>query len=99
MSAYRFIDALRGTSQAFILFSEPRSRMFAHNVVAAIAEKHGFTKAQLLGKSRVRSLVDARSEAAKALRAKGLSLPRIGQLLGGRDHTTILNLLRREGDL
>jgi chromosomal replication initiation ATPase DnaA len=48
--------------------------------------------ATLLGPSRTRATVEARREAARILRDRGLSLPHIGRILK-RDHATVMNLL------
>lgn len=46
----------------------------------------------VLSEDRSRDVVAVRHEAAYWMRAKaGLSLPQIGRIMGGRDHTTILN--------
>lgn len=58
-----------------------------------IAEAYGLTVQQVLVRSRARRLVNARRDMARHLRDKGLTLPEIGRFLG-RDHTTILHLLR-----
>lgn len=59
------------------------------------ADRHGVSFAEIVGPRRVKCFVDARSDVAFALRQVGWSYPRIGRLLGDRDHTTIMNLIRR----
>lgn len=62
--------------------------------IEAIAIRHGCTLSDVLGKSRIYTL--ARQEAMYALREKWkLSRPRIGQIMGGRHHTTVLHGCRR----
>lgn len=51
----------------------------------------------VLGPSRAQGIVSARRESARYLRSLGYSYPQIGRWLGGRHHTTIMNLCRREG--
>ena len=46
------------------------------------------------GPSHEAVCVEARRRVARQLRADGWSYPRIGRALGGRHHTTIMNLLR-----
>lgn len=59
------------------------------------AVRHGLTVSQLTGRSRSRGVLTmARREAAVALRDRGCSLYRIGQLMC-RDHTTVLYHLQR----
>lgn len=64
-------------------------------IIDLVAKKHGISPRQLVGKSRMRHYVTARANAAHILRHDlGLTYPAIGMILGGRDHTTIINLLR-----
>jgi hypothetical protein len=55
----------------------------------------GVTAKAAMSGLRMRPAVLARMAIAKALRERGLSLTVIGNLLGGRDHATIVNLLER----
>ena len=48
---------------------------------------------KVVGKGREQELVKARQMIAKILREKGYSLTSIARLLGGRNHTTIMNNL------
>lgn len=58
-------------------------------------DEFGIGYEQIVGACRGRAIVAARRYVAKRLREEmGLSYPRIGLAMGGRDHTTILNLLR-----
>ncbi len=67
-------------------------------ILAAIAAATGVTTAEIKGPDRARHIVAARFDACAALRQSlGWSMPRIGHFLGGRDHTTILNALRKRG--
>lgn len=65
-------------------------------IIAAITTAFGLTAAALVGRSRCQDVVRARFAAIHAVRrAKPhLSLPQIGRAFG-RDHTTILNALRK----
>lgn len=64
-------------------------------IIELVAEKYDITPYQLLGRSRIKYYVTARSEAANILRNDiGLTYSKIGVILGGRDHTTVINLLR-----
>lgn len=79
----------------------------AKEMLLAIAEKHGVTVQEIIGRRRFSNLIAARFEAVYEItKATGWSLPRIGRLFN-RDHTTILHCLRvmegrkvaeREGD-
>jgi chromosomal replication initiator protein len=61
-----------------------------------VAEGYGISRAELVGSSRAATPLRARQVAIFLTRElTDLSLPQIGRLYGGRDHTTILNSLRR----
>jgi chromosomal replication initiator protein len=64
--------------------------MDAERITAATMHVFGITRADLLGTSRVNRITEARQALAYALRMDGWSLEAIGELLGGRDHTTII---------
>ncbi|MFG3338272.1 chromosomal replication initiator protein DnaA [Glycomyces sp. NPDC048151] len=61
-------------------------------VMQATADYFGVQAADLKGNSRSRALVNARQVAMYLCRElTDLSLPRIGQAFGGRDHTTVMH--------
>jgi chromosomal replication initiator protein len=61
-----------------------------------VAAAFGISRAELVGGSRAATPLRARQVAILLTReATDLSLPQIGRLYGGRDHSTILNSLRR----
>ena len=65
-------------------------------IMAATAEYFGLTMEDLCGSSRSRVLVTARQIAMYLCRElTDLSLPKIGQLFGGRDHTTVMHADRK----
>ena len=64
-------------------------------ILAQGAASHGVGVEAVTGPCKVRRVVLARDEAALLLRQLGLSLPAIGRVLGGRDHSTIWAALRR----
>ncbi len=60
-------------------------------IVTAVAQHYGLSEKQLLGPTRARAVSVPRQLAMYLIREEtGASLPEIGQILGGRDHTTIL---------
>lgn len=59
-----------------------------------VCVRYGITRAELVSSGRTTALVDARTEAARRLRAKGTSICAIGRALE-RDHTTVLHALRK----
>ena len=67
------------------------------DVIQTTAELFGITRDDLVGPSRARHIVEARQAAAYALRQRfpSMSLCQIGQLVGRKDHTTILHALQR----
>jgi chromosomal replication initiator protein len=61
-----------------------------------VATAFGISRAELVGSSRAATPLRARQIAILLTReATDLSLPQIGRLYGGRDHSTVLNSLRR----
>ncbi|HSS32313.1 MAG TPA: chromosomal replication initiator protein DnaA [Solirubrobacterales bacterium] len=61
-----------------------------------VAEGFGVSRAELIGPSRAATPLGARQVAIFLTRElTDLSLPQIGRLYGGRDHSTVLNSLRR----
>lgn len=64
-------------------------------VVAEVAARHGVTADEILGRSRERHIVAARTDVCRVLRAQKWSLPSIGKALG-RHHTSVMSLLRED---
>ncbi|MGN6251409.1 MAG: chromosomal replication initiator protein DnaA [Marmoricola sp.] len=65
-------------------------------IIAQTASYFGYSIEDLCGPSRTRALVTARQIAMYLCRElTQLSLPKIGQQFGGRDHTTVMNAERR----
>jgi chromosomal replication initiator protein len=61
-----------------------------------VAAAFGISRAELVGTSRAATPLRARQVAILLTReATDLSLPQIGRLYGGRDHSTVINSLRR----
>ncbi|WP_390905047.1 chromosomal replication initiator protein DnaA [Nesterenkonia marinintestina] len=72
----------------------------AEQIIDATAEYYSFTVEELMSKSRNRTLVTARQIAMYLLRElTEMSLPKIGQALGGRDHTTVIYAERKIREL
>lgn len=67
--------------------------MSPRETVHAIAAEFGVTYDELVGPRRYQRIVAMRSVVAERLRAQRMSLPDIGKALGGRHHTTVMNLL------
>lgn len=78
------------------IIPEPLAQTPAQIILAEISEAHGMTVKQLKSKSREMAFVKARQEAAYRMNSElGYSLKQIGNLLGKRDHTTILHAINR----
>jgi chromosomal replication initiator protein len=61
------------------------------HIIKAVAKFFGVTEERLLGKQRSRDIALPRQIAMYLIREEtSASLPQIGEVLGGRDHTTIL---------
>jgi chromosomal replication initiator protein len=70
----------------------PRQRnLEPEQIVQAVAEAFDLSLERLLGRDRAREVALPRQIAMYLLRKEtSISLPQIGQVLGGRDHTTIM---------
>lgn len=67
----------------------------ARDVLRLIAQAHGLTSADVTGSCRLRTVVPVRHMAAWILVHRGrLSRTQIGRLLGGRDHSTVINSVK-----
>jgi chromosomal replication initiator protein len=88
------------------LMPEPRE-IEPGQILSTIAQEYGVTMDELLSHSRSQRVAFPRQVAMYILREESeLSLPKIGELLGGRDHTTIMyghekitDLLERDKNL
>ncbi|MBI1349602.1 MAG: chromosomal replication initiator protein DnaA [Actinomycetales bacterium] len=79
-----------------LLPSETGPEITASQIMAATAQYFGVTVDDLCGSSRSRVLVTARQIAMYLCRElTDLSLPKIGQAFGGRDHTTVMHADRK----
>jgi chromosomal replication initiator protein len=87
------------------LSSELIARLIPHNPAATppvteiqqqVADSFGISCEELVGPARTTTPLRARQAAILLTRElTDLSLPQIGRLFGGRDHSTVLNSLRR----
>lgn len=68
----------------------------AHDILRLVARTTAVTRDELLGTSRKSIIVKARQIAFWLIvRHVGMSLPQVGGLVGGKDHTTVLHAVRR----
>lgn len=69
-------------------------------ILETVSKYSGFTKEDILGKSRRRPISEARMLCMDILRRKGkMTLKEIGEYLGGRDHSTVLHGMRTIEDV
>ncbi|MBN2146726.1 MAG: chromosomal replication initiator protein DnaA [Anaerolineales bacterium] len=77
-----------------------RSDIQPGEVVRKVAEAYGLTIDRLLGRDRTREVALPRQIAMYLLREEAnISLPQIGDALGGRDHTTVMYACEKVADL
>jgi len=68
----------------------------ARRIMNEVAEKHNMPVAAFRSQSRTMPFVNLRHEACYRLSTElGFSLKQIGRLMGNRDHTTVMNAIRR----
>jgi len=80
--------------------SESANQITPGAIMAQTAQYYGFTLEDLCSASRSRQLVTARQIAMYLCRElTELSLPKIGQHFGGRDHTTVIHADRKIREL
>lgn len=67
------------------------------SIIAETAEKHGVRPEDIIGTTIKASVVAARHEAMWRARRErtDLSLPALGKLFGGRDHSTVLKAINK----
>jgi chromosomal replication initiation ATPase DnaA len=68
----------------------PREKNIA--AIDVIAQEHGYTADDIIGKSKLKTLVKARRQCVVMLRNKGYSTTEIGRIMQ-RDHSTICHAL------
>jgi len=79
----------------------PQRRSLApRQVIEIVASAFGVTFEQMIGRDRSREVALPRQVAMYLLReAVNVSLPQIGEALGGRDHTTVMYACEKVADL
>ena len=77
-----------------------RTEVGTSQVISTIAEIYGVTVDRMLGRDRSRQVALPRQIAMYLLREEAnISLPQIGEALGGRDHTTVMYGCDKVADL
>ena len=95
--ALRFIEARLSCEAGQVTAAIPAqsANRATERVFRKVCAASGVTKRQLLGKTRKAEVCRARFAVMLALRHGGMSLPKIGQELGGRDHSTVFHGIKR----
>jgi chromosomal replication initiator protein len=80
--------------------SPRRTRLAPDEVVSMVADAFGVTVQNMVGPERRQEVVLPRQIAMYLLRVEAnCSLPKIGETLGGRDHTTVMHACQKVSDL
>jgi hypothetical protein len=61
-------------------------------LIDRVADDFGYSHGEVIGDGREARMIDARSVIVRILRERGWSFPQIGRAIGGRDHSTIINM-------
>ena len=69
--------------------------MLSGDIIAAMAKDMGISAADVIGRDRTAGLIPARAAVAYVLHKRGNSLSSTGRKMGGRDHSSILYLVRK----
>jgi len=76
------------------------SDLHPDDVLDAVSKAFGISNDRLLGRERTREVALPRQVAMYLLREEGgVSLPQIGEFIGGRDHTTVIYACNKVNDL
>jgi chromosomal replication initiator protein len=77
-----------------------RRKLDAENIVETVAQAFGIPVDRILSRERTRQVALPRQVAMYLLREEAhISLPQIGEVLGGRDHTTVIYGCNKISDL
>ena len=85
---------------ALVYLLPQRTSLEPMQVLNAVASAFGITRERLLGRDRSREVALPRQVAMYLMREIGnISLPQIGDVLGGRDHTTVMYACEKVSDM
>jgi chromosomal replication initiator protein len=76
-----------------------RKEVQPEDVVRAVADVFGVAMDRIMGRDRSREVALPRQVVMYLLRSENISLPQIGDALGGRDHTTVMYACDKVADL
>ena len=78
----------------------PQRNTFEPSRVVDVVANVGITSEKLLGRNRTREVALPRQVVMYLLRHEGnVSLPQIGEMIGGRDHTTVIYACEKVADM
>jgi chromosomal replication initiator protein len=91
---------LEMAQNALIDFLPQDVELHPDDVLDAVSNAFGISNDRLLGRERSREVALPRQIAMYLLREEGgISLPKIGEFIGGRDHTTVIYACDKVNDL
>ena len=77
-----------------------RTEVKADHVINTVADAYNLSPDQMMGRGRTQQVALPRQIAMYLMREEGhISLPQIGEALGGRDHTTVMYGCTKIADL
>lgn len=90
---------LTGAECQVIFDAHKKNLKSVEQIILEEANEAGVTLEDIRGRRRMRNIVNARQKAMARtyVERPDLSLPQIGRLFGGRDHTTVLHAARKCG--
>ena len=96
LTGVTFQDAVDAIS-SYVGTNEITNQVNEQKIINVVADYYNLTPSQLTGKSREGQLVLARHIAMYLIRNMIIDLPlaKIGQMFGGRDHTTVMNGIQK----
>lgn len=94
-AGFRAAELMHGTKVIYDVGPKVRT-VSVRKIVDSVAKKHGLTVEAIMGDQRKREIVDARHEAMwRCSKETSFSLARIGREFGNKDHTTVMNAIKR----
>ena len=94
------MNLVQAVLKDMVPMSEDGNSIAPMEIVKAVSDYFKLTQEEIFGKSRSQAIVVARQIAMYLCREKtSMSLPKIGALFGGRDHTTVMYAIKKVGDL
>lgn len=87
------IQCLTCNGRGFVMVKNPVEEL-AMTVLMSVASQYDVSVQAIQGRSRAPDISRARSEAMMRMRDAGMMLKEIGQWVGHRDHSTVLNNIK-----